>query len=209
MGDQAGGTGGRRGIIGWPARIRASQERYWRELCEVVDAGPRGLPYRIMARKLGGQAVGLATRGQEWAVANALFPATDAPTSGATADRRQSPDLQPGKATGGLPNGRSPGPEGVLNDALTRASRLAPDALLCMFNICLGNAAFPRRWKRARLALLHKSTNKPVTEPASFRPLCMLKTAGKLFERLVLNWLEQCLVSTGGISGKVMYASSI
>lgn len=39
--------------------------------------------------------------------------------------------------------------------------------------------------------LLHKGPGKPLEDPASFRPLCMLKTAGKTLERLLLARLRE------------------
>lgn len=48
---------------------------------------------------------------------------------------------------------------------------------------------FPRKWKQQRLVLLPKG-NKPPDEPTSYRPLCMLDTAGKVLERIVHQRIE-------------------
>ncbi|CAB0033705.1 unnamed protein product [Trichogramma brassicae] len=52
-------------------------------------------------------------------------------------------------------------------------------------------------WKRQTLVLLPKP-GRPPDAPSSYRPLCMLDTAGKIFERIICRRLE---VYTEGPSG--------
>jgi hypothetical protein len=42
---------------------------------------------------------------------------------------------------------------------------------------------FPNTWKRAKVIPIPKP-NKPTTDPNSYRPISLLSTVGKLFERL-------------------------
>lgn len=51
---------------------------------------------------------------------------------------------------------------------------------------------FSKPWKRAKLVLL-RNGDKPADQPSSYRPLCMLVTTGKLFERIVCNRIEEAL----------------
>lgn len=60
--------------------------------------------------------------------------------------------------------------------------------------------SFPVRWKRARLLLLHKGPDKLVTSSSSFRPLCMLDTVDKVYERILLLRLNEHLDKTSGLS---------
>lgn len=69
--------------------------------------------------------------------------------------------------------------------------------LLNMLNRCLSRNEFPVRWKTARLVLLYNGPGKPIVEPSSYRPLCMLNSIAKLLERLMLTRLNQYLDSTG------------
>jgi len=39
-------------------------------------------------------------------------------------------------------------------------------------------------WKTAKLVLVRKN-GKPLSEPSTYRPLCMINTAGKLLEKIV------------------------
>ncbi|CAB0038342.1 unnamed protein product, partial [Trichogramma brassicae] len=54
-------------------------------------------------------------------------------------------------------------------------------------------------WKRQRLVLLPKP-GKPPEEPSSYRPLCMLDTAGKILERIICDRLEAITESPEGLS---------
>ena len=49
----------------------------------------------------------------------------------------------------------------------------------------------PVRWKRQKLVLIPKSTQATAADPSSFRPLGMIDSTGKLFERLILNRMEK------------------
>lgn len=75
-----------------------------------------------------------------------------------------------------------------------------PDLLLGMYNRALSTSTFPATWKVARVVFLHKGRGKPVSEPSSYRPLCILDTAGKLLERLILARLAVHVEDTGGLS---------
>jgi len=96
-----------------------------------------------------------------------------------------------------LPSGKATGPNGVPNEVLRRVAQTQPQALLDVYNKCLQSGVSPRRWKTARLVLLHKRANKPLADPLSYRPLCMLDSAVKMLERLVLARLNAHLDNTG------------
>ncbi|CAB0039636.1 unnamed protein product, partial [Trichogramma brassicae] len=58
---------------------------------------------------------------------------------------------------------------------------------------------FSARWKRQRLVLMLKPS-KPAFEPSSYRPLCMLDTAGKLLERIIADRLEAFTEGPAGLA---------
>ncbi|CAB0040241.1 unnamed protein product [Trichogramma brassicae] len=80
-------------------------------------------------------------------------------------------------------------------DCCCRASR----HLLAVYTTCLETGVFPSSWKRHRLVLLPKP-GKPPDEPSSYRPLCMLDTAGKILERIMSDRLEAFTERPGGLS---------
>ncbi|CAB0039391.1 unnamed protein product [Trichogramma brassicae] len=93
----------------------------------------------------------------------------------------------------------APGPDGVPNMALKLAVATRPDIFLRVYTMCLETGVFPSGWKRQRLVLLPKP-GKPPDEPSSYRPLCMLDTAGKILERIICDRLEAFTERPGGLS---------
>ncbi|CAB0032914.1 unnamed protein product [Trichogramma brassicae] len=93
----------------------------------------------------------------------------------------------------------APGPDGIPNSALKIAIAARPDIFLRVYTMCLETGVFPSGWKRQRLVLLPKP-GKPPDEPSSYRPLCMLDTAGKILERIICDRLEAFTERPGGLS---------
>ena len=87
-------------------------------------------------------------------------------------------------------NAKAPGLDGIPNIALKAAIVEAPEMFLSMYNRCLQDGIFPAKWKQQRLALLRKG-KKPPDEPSSYRPLCVLDTTGKIFERIIHGRIEE------------------
>lgn len=69
--------------------------------------------------------------------------------------------------------------------AVIRSQRVAE-----VFNKCLAQGIFPTARRRERLKLQRKD-QKPLEEPSSYRPLWMLDSTGKLFEKIVDMRLEK------------------
>lgn len=86
-----------------------------------------------------------------------------------------------------MPRGKAAGPDGIPNEVLSVVGKIAPTLLLSTKNKCLIVASLPVRWKNAKLVLLNKGQNQPVTNPSCVCPLCMLDTAGKDLERIILT----------------------
>uniref|UniRef100_A0ABD2W9Q0 Reverse transcriptase domain-containing protein n=1 Tax=Trichogramma kaykai TaxID=54128 RepID=A0ABD2W9Q0_9HYME len=84
------------------------------------------------------------------------------------------------------------------NVALKLAIAALPDVFLRVYTTCLETGVFPSGWKRQRLVLLPKP-GKPPDEPSSYRPLCMLDTAGKILERIICGRLEAFTERPGGL----------
>ncbi|GJQ70535.1 hypothetical protein Trydic_g22938 [Trypoxylus dichotomus] len=68
-----------------------------------------------------------------------------------------------------------------------------------MYIECLAAGVFPTRWKVARLVLITKKQGDP-DDPSTYRPLCMLDTAGKVLERFIRTRLQAVMEDAGGLS---------
>ena len=67
------------------------------------------------------------------------------------------------------------------------------------FNECLQGGCFPTQWKVQRLVLFPKG-NKSPEEPSSYRLLCLLDIAGKLFERVICTRMKTAIEDAGGLA---------
>jgi len=178
--------------------IRRSQEKCWRLLCKEVDNDPWGLPYRIVTKKLIGRRSipGLTLPGRLDAIVNWLFPRCPPPqytpvdSQVTVSDTFAVEDLK--QAGLNLPRGKAPGPDGVPDEVLRVIVKVRPELLLPTFIACLRTGQFLESWKTAKLVLLRKG-NKPLEEPSSYRPLCLLNSVGKLYERLIKVKIESHL----------------
>ncbi|CAB0040612.1 unnamed protein product [Trichogramma brassicae] len=181
--------------------IKTSKRRCWRQLCDKVNNDVWGKPYRIAMSRLGcpqakQPSSPLLVRG---AVA-ALFPRV--PSGPALRLPRRAEEPIPAVTLEELKGAQSrikersaPGPDG--NSALKIAIAARPDIFLRVYTMCLETGVFPSGWKRQRLVLLPKP-GKPPDEPSSYRPLCMLDTAGKILERIICDRLEAFTERPGG-----------
>lgn len=75
---------------------------------------------------------------------------------------------------------------------IKEAAAMNPEILRDVFNSCLKQGLFPCACKASKLVLLEKS-DKPLENRSSYRPICLLKTVGKLFERLIKRRMEKHL----------------
>lgn len=160
------------------------------ELCRQVDNDPWGLPYRVVTKKLIGRRPipVINIPGRLDAIVDHLFPRSQPPTYPVVV--RHVPDeclftleelYDAGRC---LPKGKAPGPDGVPDEILRIIVKVRPDLLLPTFNQCLKTGTFFDSWKVATLVLLRKG-DKPLDQPSSYRPLCLINSIGKLFERLL------------------------
>lgn len=95
--------------------------------------------------------------------------------------------------------GKAPGPDGIPNLAIKAAIMEAPELFRGVMQKCLDDGLFPDRWKRQSLVLLPKA-GKPPGDPSAYRPICLLDTAGKVLERIILNRLVEYTDGERGLS---------
>jgi hypothetical protein len=80
----------------------------------------------------------------------------------------------------GLDVSKAPGP----NRALKHLPQRAVSLLVLIFNAILTHH-FPTTWKHARVISIFKP-GKDTAQPSSYRPISLLDTIGKLFEKILL-----------------------
>ena len=81
---------------------------------------------------------------------------------------------------------KAPGHDEIQNIILKNLPKEALIQLTIIFNSCLSLGYFPSAWKRANILAFEKP-GKDKKLPQNYRPISLLPTMGKIFERLILN----------------------
>ncbi|MBW0553652.1 hypothetical protein O181_093367 [Austropuccinia psidii MF-1] len=106
-----------------------------------------------------------------------------------------------------LPNKKAPGPDGIPNELIKIAEPLLTPHLTHLFNSCLRQGGFPTQWKGSNTAIIRKAAKDDYTNPNAYRPIALLNTLGKLFEKIIntqLNHWAHCskTIHLGHIGGR-------
>jgi hypothetical protein len=80
---------------------------------------------------------------------------------------------------------KAPGPNGIPNRVMKHLPKQAVSFLTRVFNAVLRTPHFPQAWKHARVISLLKP-GQDAALPSSYRPISLLDTIGKLFEKILL-----------------------
>ena len=185
--------------------IITSKQKCFKDLCMEVDRDPWGRPYRVVMGKLKPTRLRPPTCPNLMLnIVTTLFPRQA--EGHYNFDQLVVDDVIPPiskeellMACRKMSNNKAPGLDNIPNIALRVAINAQPDIFARMYDACLREGVFPKQWKVQKLVLIPKG-QKPPDEPSSYRPICLLDSAGKLFERVIYNRLEQYIESNGGLS---------
>jgi hypothetical protein len=97
--------------------------------------------------------------------------------------------------------GKAPGPSGIPNRVLKHLPMRAVLLLVQIFNAVLRNHHFPPAWKHARVISILKPGKDPA-QPSSYRPISLLDTVGKLFEKILLTRILYQVGERGVMRGR-------
>jgi hypothetical protein len=86
----------------------------------------------------------------------------------------------------GFNGGKAPGPDGVPIRALKHLPLSVVSFLIVLFNTICRTQYSPAAWKYARVFSILKSRKDPAL-PSSYRPISLLDTTVKLFEKILLS----------------------
>lgn len=93
-----------------------------------------------------------------------------------------------------LKNKKAPGFDLITKEVLKELPKKAVTFLTTLYNGILRVQYFPRLWKISQIVMIHK-LGKPAHEIASYRPISLLPTLSKLFEKILLRRLLPILAS--------------
>lgn len=179
--------------------IKESKKETWKNLLGEVDSDPFGRPYKVVMSRLKKRSIASPTDPVLLKkIVTALFPQqTELDHSIEQISGEEIPPVTEDElleACNRIGDKKAPGLDSIPNVALKAAIKTSPPVFLDVYNTCIQEGTFPDRWKRQRLVLLPKG-NKPPEDPSSYRPLCMLDTAGKVLERIIHGRIEAVVES--------------
>lgn len=183
--------------------IAGAKRRCWERMVEEIDNDPFGEGYKIVTRNSRMPYPSLEITPEERTrQAEKLFPI--APPS--TWEKEEINEIttftkdELVKAANKLKNKRAPGIDGIPAEVLKAAVEVWPEYILEVYNRLLVEGHFPAQWKEARLVLIEKPRKNQTQRDILYRPLCLLDTAGKLYEQLLAGRLNTEIEEKGGLS---------
>ena len=97
-----------------------------------------------------------------------------------------------------LPTGKSPGPDGIKNEVLSRLPLQYKQELLLLFKRSLAYGFIPKLWLEMETIFIQKAGKETYSCPKSYRPIGLSSTLLKLCERLI-NWRLKSTILGNGI----------
>lgn len=89
---------------------------------------------------------------------------------------------------------KAPGYDKIDSQILKRLINIHQPFFIKLFNFLLQNSYFPTQWKSANAIFFHKK-KQGSTSPLSYRPICLLPTVSKVFEKILIYRLNYFLSS--------------
>jgi len=67
-----------------------------------------------------------------------------------------------------------------------RAYKQFPKHINTLYNECLRQSCFRKRWKRVKVISITKPGKDDATDPSKFRPVCLINVGGKVLEKALI-----------------------
>lgn len=169
--------------------IIRSKRICWERLCDEVDEDPWGKPYKIVMHRLG-RALPRLTVERAGLILKQLFPVGEEITKQewvATDFVKFSP-LEVTVAVRDLSTKKSPGIDGIQMDIVKKLVSESIYSFADLFNRIILEEEVPPEWKVARVVLIMKP-NREGRSPGDYRPICLLNSLAKIYEKLINNRL--------------------
>lgn len=96
-----------------------------------------------------------------------------------------------------LKSNKAPGIDGFHNEVLRTLWMNKGIIIYNILNKCFRDSYFPRSWKTAELVFILKDKNRDRTEIGSYRPIALLPTFGKIYERIIVNRIQEKYADAG------------
>lgn len=96
-----------------------------------------------------------------------------------------------------LKSNKAPGPDSLTNQLIKNLPSKAIEFITNIFNCCLSTGYFPQAWKAANCVAIPKQ-GKDHTQSKGYRPISLINTLSKIFERIIHShlktWLDESAI---------------
>ncbi|KAF0642185.1 hypothetical protein FPSE5266_20143 [Fusarium pseudograminearum] len=86
---------------------------------------------------------------------------------------------------------KAAGDDKIPNDALKRGCDILAPILTKIFNLCLKTGHHPKVWKMAITSMVPKPDKESYDTAKAWRPIALLPSIGKLYEKVLADWLTR------------------
>ena len=94
---------------------------------------------------------------------------------------------------------KAPGCDSVLNEHLIYGGYPVINALTVLFNTIIKTEQYPSSWKTSIIIPVYKGHGKSKSEPNSYRPVSLIPSVCKVFEKILVNRLNKYVMSKSQI----------
>ena len=183
--------------------IKEAKEGKWKEVINDIENDVWGTGYKIVQKKFQPRPPNLG-KNLKAKTMEYLFPKKEYISENAGSDEEDEIEIPVTEeellqACDKLRPKKAPGPDGVPAEAVKLFTKHQPKIVCQVFDKLFKVGEYPASWKTSKLVLLRKG-NKPLTEPTSFRPICLLDSIGKLYEQVISERLKQALKCYGDLN---------
>lgn len=184
--------------------LRQAKENYWRALVSANRCDPWGQVYRACVNKTSSSDVSrIVVDGgvyNTWRSCTRILmdkffplPQLELPTFGPDPQPDELEPVELSMAVRQMRSSGSPGLDGITGYMVKAMHDSVDGHLFDMMAKCLESGVFPDEWKIARVVVLLKSSDKPRSNPGSYRGICLLSALGKVLERIMIERLMETI----------------
>ena len=180
--------------------VEKAKAKSWTKLLEELNEDVWGLGYKIVTEKLKRTRLDVSPE-DELTQCKLLFPDRHTIEWERLSIHKEENDSftedEVRQAAKSAKSKRAPGPDGIPAEVIKAVAEGNVTLLQSAYNRLWKSATFPLEWKVSRLILIEKQQEGKYNPlQRKFRPICLMSTVGKTYERLIKVRLERELERT-------------
>jgi hypothetical protein len=87
----------------------------------------------------------------------------------------------------GMDGRKAPGEDGITGEIYKHTFNIFPKSITAMYNECLRQGVFPKRWKIAKTIPISKPGKEKSEEVSKYSPISLINIGGKVLEKATIN----------------------